>query len=377
MVKVSAQTSGRIRDLYVDYNSNVKHGEVIARIDPAAAEARLKQAEAALEAAAAQAESRRLQVDRARSEVANARLSIASAHADTQAAEAQEVVADKSAKRKTELAARGSSTDADVERAQADARSNAEKRRSAEAQEKMRVNALAAAELQLKIAERDLDAALAAVDERDAALAQARVELGYTFIYAPVDGVVIWRSVDVGQTIAVASEAPTLFWIAQDLSKMQLEANIDEADIARVKIGAPVLFTVDAIPGKQYRGAVSQIRSAPDAIRNSKSDRNQVVTYVVVAAIDNPDRLFLPGMTANAQFLVAARRDVLKVPNAALRFVPDNAQFVPDQIWLDNGRKTPVPVKVRVGITDGTYTEIVPPDGIAEGRKVVVGQVSN
>lgn len=374
MVKVSAQTSGRIRDLYVDYNSQVSAGQVIARVDPAAAEARVRSAEASLQSGIAEAESKRLQVERARADIENARLAVLSAHADTEAAQAQDVAAGKVLQRKRGLVATGSGTAADLEHAQADSETAAAKRRAAAAQERMRENDLARAELQLRIAERDLDVATAVVDERDAALNQARVELDYTFIRAPVDGVVIWRSVDVGQTIAVASEAPTLFFIAQDLSKMQLEANIDEADIARVRPQTPVAFTVDALPGRSYRGVVTQIRAAPDAIRNARTDRSQVVTYVVVASVDNPDHLFLPGMTANALFGVARRQDALKVPNAALRFVPDGEQYEPGRIWIDQGRKKPIPVTVRVGISDGTFTEIVPPEGTGEGALVVVGQ---
>ena len=167
------------------------------------------------------------------------------------------------------------------------------------------------------------DSAAAAVAQAQAALKQAETNLSYTRITSPIDGVVVSRQYDVGQTVAASFQAPVLFTIAQDLTKMQVLTNIDEADVGRVRVGQEAKFSVDAFPDQPFRGAVSQIRLSPQTVQN-------VVTYPVMLDVANPDLKLKPGMTANVQVPVDVRKDVLRVPNAALRFRPDNADLVPD-----------------------------------------------
>jgi HlyD family secretion protein len=167
------------------------------------------------------------------------------------------------------------------------------------------------------------DSAAAGVAQAQAALRQAETNLSYTRITSPIDGVVVSRQYDVGQTVAASFQAPVIFTIAQDLTKMQVLTNIDEADVGRVKVGQEATFSVDAFPDQPFRGAVSQIRLSPQTVQN-------VVTYPVVLDVANPDLKLKPGMTANVQVPVDVRKDALRVPNAALRFRPDNADLVPD-----------------------------------------------
>src|SRR5207248_3254741 len=175
---------------------------------------------------------------------------------------------------------------------------------------------------QLRVQEAGLKSARAQVDQKTAALAQAQANLDYTTIRAPVDGVVVSRAVDVGQTVAASLQAPTLFTIAQDLTKMQVETSVAEADIGRIKLEDRGTFTVDAFPGQTFAGVVTQIRKAAQIVQN-------VVTYTVVISVDNPGGRLLPGMTANVKLVYAEKPDVLKVPNAALRFRPAGADAGP------------------------------------------------
>ena len=164
-----------------------------------------------------------------------------------------------------------------------------------------------------------LEAARAQIKQAEAELELAQVNLDHTKITAPVNGIVISRNVDVGQTVAASLQAPTLFTIAQDLTEMQVDTNVSEADIGRVAIGQEATFTVDAFPNLTFRGKVTDIRNAPVTVQN-------VVTYDVVILVKNPDLKLRPGMTANASILVAQRENVLKIPNAALRFRPEFAK---------------------------------------------------
>jgi HlyD family secretion protein len=199
-----------------------------------------------------------------------------------------------------------------------------------------------------------------------------------------VDGTVVARRVDVGQTVAASLQAPTLFVIAQDLRKMQVNTNVDEADIGRIQLGQEATFAVDAYPGETFRGEVVQIRQAPVVQQN-------VVTYDVVIAVANPDLKLMPGMTANVKILIVRKENVLKLPNVALRFRPPKAgkeeppgaiaQAAPEgrraggeRVWvLANGELRPIPVKL--GITDGTFTEVVEGD-LHEAQEVVIGLMS-
>jgi HlyD family secretion protein len=181
---------------------------------------------------------------------------------------------------------------------------------------------IGSAQAQLRVTEAMLKAAQAVVEQKRAALRQSQVDLEHTRITAPVDGVVVSRAVDVGQTVAASLQAPVLFTIAQDLTKMQVDTSVDEADIGRIKLSDRTTFTVDAFPGETFVGSVTQIRKAPQVVQN-------VVTYTVVVAVDNPTGKLLPGMTANVKLVYAEKPNVLKVSNAGLRFRPAGAEGGP------------------------------------------------
>lgn len=316
-VQVGTQVSGTIASLDADYNSQVKKGQVIARIDPRLFEAAVQQARANVVAAEGNL-----------------------ARGVAQAADAQ-----RQAQRQRELGDRKLVAQADVDTAQ----TNAE---AAQAQVKAYQGALAQAR---------------------AALSQSELNLTYTRIVSPTDGVVISRSVDVGQTVAASLQAPTLFVIAQDLGKMQVDTSVAESDVGRLRTGMPASFTVDAYPGRVFQGTVRQVRNAPQTVQN-------VVTYDAVVDVANPDLALKPGMTATVTFVTARRDDAVRVPNAALRFrappgmpgVPraadepagqgaPRARPEPDgtrQVWVVR-QGPPAPVKIKTGITDGTSTELL------------------
>jgi len=258
-VQVGSQVSGQIKELFVDFNSPVKQGMLIARIDPETFQYRVRQAEADLEAA--------------RSAVGRA--------------EVARINAERDLKRSKELVARNFVSPAELDRAQS-------------------TYDLAAAELKT---------ANAVVQQRNAALASSRVDLSRTEIRAPVDGVVIKRTVDVGQTVAASLQAPELFVIAKDLRDMQVETSIDEADVGRIRVGLRASFTVDAFPGRPFAGEVKTVRKAALNVQN-------VVTYIAIVSANNDRGELLPGMTANVRITTDSRESVLKAPNSALRFRP-------------------------------------------------------
>jgi len=258
-VQVGTQVSGQIQQLFVDFNSPVKKGELIARIDPETFTYRVRQAEADLEAA--------------RSSLNRSRVSLANTQRDLE--------------RTKELVARNFTSPAELDRVQS-------------------TYDLALAEVRT---------AQAVVQQRDAQLATAKVDLGRTEIRAPVDGVVIKRSVDVGQTVAASLQAPELFIIAKDLRDMQVETSIDEADVGRIRVAQRASFSVDAFPGRTFTGEVKTVRKAAQNTQN-------VVTYVAIVSASNERGELLPGMTANVRIVTDTRESVLKAPNAALRFRP-------------------------------------------------------
>ncbi|HEV8676973.1 MAG TPA: efflux RND transporter periplasmic adaptor subunit [Methylomirabilota bacterium] len=356
-VQVGSQVSGQIKELYVDFNSAVKKGQLIARLDPDPFQAKMNAARADVENAQAVALNQRANVEKARSEIENARAGVVTAQAN--AAKAQADVENTRAAIATARAnvTRDSATlanaklqldrsvdllkkqliaqndkdqaqtsfetaKAQVEATQAQVRASEATLRSAEGQlaaVQSQANAAQAqvvsAQAALQVAEAQLKAAEASVRNKQAALDQARLDLEHSEIRAPVDGVVISRAIDVGQTVAASLQAPTLFTIAQDLTRMQVEAAVDEADVGRLREGMPATFTVDAFPGQTFRGEIVQIRKAPQVVQN-------VVTYTTVIAVANPERKLMPGMTASVRVQVDRKEDVLRVPNAALRFRP-------------------------------------------------------
>ncbi len=297
-VLVGTQVSGTIKAIFVDFNSRVTKGQIIAQIDPEMFEAQAAQARANVLKAEAQARESERTLRRSRDLIAK------------------------------DLIARSD----------------------------------------LDAAETTHDANLALLEQAKAALRVAEANLRYTRILSPVDGIVISRSVDVGQTVAASFQTPTLFTIARDLTKMQINASVDEADIGKVKVGMAASFTVDAYPDEAFAGSVWQVRNAPTTVQN-------VVTYDVVVKVENRSLKLKPGMTANVSIVTASREGVLTVPNAALRFRPPDRErgSAPQKgqaVWvLEAGKLRRV--AVTTGISNGAATEVLAGD-LQEGRQVVL-----
>src|SRR5499426_3951604 len=315
VVQVGSQVSGQIKELLVDFNSIVKKNQVIARIDPDIFEAKVNQAKADADSSRATVLNQEAQVERARADVDNARAALVEAKAFTAKAQVQSVDARRDYDRKTELFGRQLIAKSDLDTAQATYDAAAAQLDSTRAREQALGSGIQSAIAQLRVAQAALESARAQVNQKDAALKQAQVDLDHTTILAPVDGVVVSRQVDVGQTVAASLQAPELFTIAQSLTQMQVETSVDEADIGRLKLDDRATFTVDAFPGDMFTGTVTQIRKAPQVVQN-------VVTYTVIVGVDNPSGRLMPGMTANVKLVVAQKPSALKVPNAALRFRP-------------------------------------------------------
>jgi len=317
-VQVGSQVSGQIKELLVDYNSIVKKGQIIARIDPQIFQAQVNQAKADLEAARAAVLNQTATVEKAKADVENARAALAQGKAQTAKADAAQADAKRIFDRNAELFNRRLVAQADRDTAEANYDQSVAQSQAARATEQSLAAMIESSLAQLRVQEAALKSARAQVDQKTAALTQAQTNLDYTTIQAPVDGVVVSRAVDVGQTVAASLQAPTLFTIAQDLTKMQVETSVDEADIGRIKLEDRATFTVDAFSGESFAGIVTQIRKAAQVVQN-------VVTYTVVISVDNPGGRLLPGMTANVKLVYAEKPRVLKVPNAALRFRPAGA----------------------------------------------------
>jgi HlyD family secretion protein len=370
MVLVGSQVSGMITELHADFNTAVRKGQIIARIDPALFEAAVNQARADVKAGRSTVLNQEAQVEQASTNVDNARAAHAEARALTAKALVAVVDARRTLARQTELFERGLVAAADRDSAQTVYDAALAQHDSAVAHEQALASLIRTAEAQRRVQQAMLQTARDQVEHKEAVLSQAQVNLDHTTIRSPVDGVVVNRAVDVGQTVAATLQAPTLFTIAQDLTRMQVEASVDEADIGRIRPDTPVTFTVDAFRGEVFTGAVSQIRKAPQIAQN-------VVTYTVVVAVANPSARLVPGMTANVRFLTAERPDVLKIPNAALRFRPSGAPPSPAErgrgvVWILGPDGRPIPIQVTLGITDGTSTEIVGGD-LEAAQEVLIG----
>lgn len=326
-VQVGTYVSGPIQALDVDFNSPVTKGQRVAKIDPAPFLVKVHEAEANLANA-------RAKVDKDRADLALKKLTLA---------------------RNRELLAKNLISQNDVDTA----KSNYDQ---------------AVAQLQL-------DAA--GVNQAEALLQEARINLAYTDITSPVDGVVVSRNVDVGQTVAASFQTPTLFLIAQDLTKMQVDTNVSESDIGEVRHGQPASFTVDAYPGKEFHGTVVQVRNAPINVQN-------VVTYDVVVAVDNPELALKPGMTATVSVTTAQRDNVLRVPLRALRFNPERrsptdvetpetqasaSKAAPRRgaptVWSAQPDNTLRRVEIQTGVRDDQYAELVSGE-LQEGNQLAV-----
>lgn len=314
-VQVGSEISGQVSALNVDFNSQVKAGQVIARIDPENFEARLRQAVAEHAVAEATVQTKIAAVSQASANVANARAALVSAQADVERARVTAADLKLDFERKKKLRERGVVAVSSIDKARAAWQAAVQQVKSAEAQELAARSTVSARQAQVAMAKAEIVHSKALVDQKDAAVSVAKVSLDNTYIRSPVDGVVIGRDVDVGQTVAASLQAPTLFTIAQDLSKMQVKTNIDEADIGQIAPGQVATFTVDSFTGEEFTGTVTQVRKQPLNVQN-------VVTYTVIISADNPDLKLLPGMTANVQVKVSDRPNAVKIPNAAFRFNP-------------------------------------------------------
>jgi len=286
-VQVGSQISGQVKEIFADFNTAVKKDQVIAQIDPSTFELRVNQARADLDSASGAVEVARAGLVAQQAEVARVKYTLADAQRDVE--------------RKKQLVDKKFISPAELEKAVSVLDTTREQ--------------LKAVQAQIKVNEAQVSSARAAVKQRESLLKQAQVDLERTIIRAPVDGTVILRNVDAGQTVAASLQAPVLFTIAQDLRDMQVEAAIDEADVGRLRVGMPAGFAVDAFPRRNFTGEVRQIRKSPLNVQN-------VVSYTVVISAANPDLALLPGMTANVRIAVENRANALKVPNAALRFRP-------------------------------------------------------
>lgn len=317
-VQVGSQVSGQIDELFADFNSVVRRGQLLARIDRRNFETQVQNASASL--AAAQARIRMVEAD-----IRNQHANVASAKANLEVARVARDNAQLVYRRYTELSGSGviSQNDFDTAKANAD---------SAEAKYTQAQASIEQSQAQILSAQAQLEQARAQEAQAKAELDRSEVNLEYCNIYCPVDGVVISRSVDVGQTVAASLQAPTLFVIANDLTQMQVNASIDEADIGKISQKVQTQFTVDSYPNDTFRGQIAEIRLNPQTVQN-------VVTYSVIINVDNPDLKLKPGMTANVSLTVEERTDVLKVPNAALRYLPPG--FTRDQVMAKLREQAP------------------------------------
>jgi HlyD family secretion protein len=323
-VQVGTQVSGRIQHLYADFNSPVKKGQLIAKIDPQLFQAAVAQAHA----------------------------NHASAEAGVTQAQAALLAAQRTFDRTKSLHDSQLASQADLD----------------------------ISETNLQSARAAVDVAKASLEQAKAQLNQAEVNLSYTNIMSPIDGTVISRNVDVGQTVAASLQAPVIFTIAEDLRKMQVNTNVAEGDVGRLQPGMAAFFTVDAFPGQRFNGKISQIRNAAQTLQN-------VVTYDAVIDVDNAELRLRPGMTANTTVIFEQREKALAVPNSALRFRPPpslSASTTHGATPRSAGKKetgdartvwvlrsgSPEPVTLKTGLSDGTWTEVVEGD-VKEGDATI------
>lgn len=334
LVTVGTQVSGQIRDVLVDFNTEVKAGQLLAQIDPESFEYRVRSAQA--------------DVDAARAAVLTAQANLLATQTQVSRAQVDLNEAQRSQDRTLSLVEKQFIAQSEGDKARALVNTSAE--------------ALKATQAQVGVSQAQVSAARANVSQRDSALAQARIDLARTKITSPVNGIVIKRAIERGQTVASSLQAPELFVIAQNLSDMQVEAAIDESDVGRLVVGQKASFTVDAFPGQTFQGAVQQVRKAALNVAN-------VVTYVAVIRFSNADGRLMPGMTANVRIVTEERKQVLKVPNAALRLriagvEPPKADGASrsssrGRLYVKDAKGQPQAVAVQVGVTDGTQTELI------------------
>src|SRR5499426_109114 len=315
-VQVGSQVSGTISELYADFNTVVKKGQVVAQLDPRVYDAQVASQRANLEQARANLADAEAKVLAAEAAVETQRAGVSGANANLAALKAQRDDAQSLLRRQEGLAKAGVIPERDLEATRTNYNAAEARYNQAAAQlDQAKVSERTSASSGLAQAKAQTKQARAQIQQIESALKMAEVNLSYTTISSPIDGVVVSRNVDKGQTVAASLQAPTLFTIANDLTQMQVIANIDQADIGVINPSNRVSFTVDAYPGQNFGGTIRQIRLNPQNVQN-------VVTYNVVIDVENPELKLKPGMTANLTMTIAERNDVLKIPNAAMRFRP-------------------------------------------------------
>jgi HlyD family secretion protein len=314
-VQVGSQVSGTVLELGADFNTNVKRGQVIAKLDPAIIQAQVENQRASVENSKAAVQNSQTEILNQDANVKAAAANLRSAEANLDVTRVQRDDAQDLVKRNEELRRKNVISDRDLLAAKAQANAAAARYDQAAAQVGQVKAAAEAAKARREQANSSLAQSKAQLMQSEAQLRQSQANLEHTIITSPIDGVVVSRNVDVGQTVAASLQAPTLFTIANDLTKMQVIASIDEADVGQIKQGIQANFTVDAFPGETFRGEITQLRLNAQTLQN-------VVTYSAVIEVANPELKLRPGMTTNITIPVAKRDNVLAVPNAALRFKP-------------------------------------------------------
>src|ERR1019366_5037365 len=380
-VQLGTQVSGVILALFADFNTKVTKGQLIARIEPAPFQAKADQAQANLDASRAAVANSQAGIQHAMAGIQAAHSSLAAAQANVVKGEAVAEDAKVKVDRRVIMVKQGADSKEDLETAQTTYQSAVADNSALVAQQHAAEDSVKVAQAQLKVANSLLAASQAQVKQFTAALQSTQLDLDHTKIAAPVDGVVVSRNVDVGQTVAASLSAPTLFLIAQDLTKMQVDTNVSEADVGRVRGDQPATFTVDAYPGQVFTGAVTSIRKAPINVAN-------VITYDAVIGVANPDLKLFPGMTANVKIMVNQRLNVLKVPNAALRYHPASepaavgggkgagkAAALEKAVWTMDANNNQQRVVVTTGESDGTFTEVTK-GGLKDGDRVIVAALA-
>src|SRR4051812_1134099 len=373
-VDVSSQLSGRISEVLVNFNDNVKADQPIARVDPEIFAARVNEAKAVLKVAIANAELQKSGLRRTKAALENARTARKISEAQLTAAQVKQAEVERDFQRNTRLSSTASISDRELTQSRTLRDAGVANLRGLEEDITMKTQAIEIADAELSMAGANVQNAEAVVEQRQAALEQAELDLARTVIRAPIDGVIIKRDVNPGQTVAVTLEAKTLFKIAQDLREMEVRGKIDEADVGRLQVGQMTRFTVDAYPDRVFSGRVLQIRKSPEIVQN-------VVTYTAIVSAPNPDLLLLPGMTAVLRIIISDTGETLKVPNQALRYRPAGRERPAEgrastggsgRVWAMNGRGAPGPVDVKLGASDENSTQILDGD-LQEGQQLVVG----
>jgi HlyD family secretion protein len=373
-VQVGSQVSGNIKALYADFNTKVTKNQLVAVIDPELFQARVNQARANLDAAHASLLNAQAAVTKAQADVSGAKASLENVKAQLAKAQADLRDADLKLQRRIALYAKLLIAKEDCDTAQATYDADVATVQAVQAQIKASEDSVKSAEAQLDVARAQTESMAAQIRQSQAALAQAELDLEHTQIRAPVEGKVISRHMDVGQTVAASFQAPTIFEIAQDLTKMQVDTNVDEADVSQVQVGQHATFTVDAFPGTNFPADVVQIRQAAINVQN-------VITYDVVLAVDNSRLRLLPGMTTNVRILTSTLKGVMKIPNAALRFKPSGAgpagrkERGVQTIYMSDAGGPPRPVQVTTGLSDGMFTAVLSGD-IHAGDIVITGSTN-